>query len=81
MGQVDDETESRKIIQGILKIFRYIYSSDTFFKVYQKLLCLRVLSDNFKNNDMETDMISELKVSLGLGRPKQGLGLSARSQP
>ena len=46
-----------------MKLFRYIYSTDAFFKTYQKLLCIRVLSDNLKNRDMEIDLISELRYS------------------
>ena len=57
-----------------MKLFRYIYSTDAFFKTYQKLLCIRVLSDNLKNRDMEIDLISELKVLAYSCRRRQGRG-------
>lgn len=55
---LEDDSEAQNIITGVMKLFRYIYSTDAFFKTYQKLLCMRVLSDNLKNKDMEIDLIS-----------------------
>ena len=41
------------LIQRIMKITKLLYSMDTFLKMYQRLLGVRILYDNFKNRDIE----------------------------
>lgn len=40
---------SEEIVSQVGKISRYLYSYDYFLKMHQKLLGLRILYDNFKN--------------------------------
>lgn len=46
------------------KISKYLYSYDYFMKMHQKLLGLRILYDNFKNQEAEYALIAMLKVTL-----------------
>lgn len=46
----------------ISKISKYLYSYDAFIKLYQRLLGLRMLFDNFKKRDVELGIINLLKV-------------------
>jgi len=46
----------------ISKISKHLYSYDAFIKLYQKLLGLRMLFDNFKKKDIELGIINLLKV-------------------
>jgi hypothetical protein len=44
-----------------MRVYKYLYSSDAFLKMYQKLLTMRILNDQFKNRDYEHDLINKLK--------------------
>lgn len=48
-----------------MRVYKYLYSSDAFLKMYQKLLTMRILNDQFKNRDYELDLINKLKSESG----------------
>jgi len=49
-------------VTQIGKISKYLYSYDYFMNMHQKLLGLRLLYDNFKNQEAEFALIAMLKV-------------------
>lgn len=55
---------SEDIVNQIKKISKYLYSYDYFLKMHQKLLGLRILYDNFKNQEAEYALIGMLKVNI-----------------
>ena len=48
----DSLNEMSELTVKISKISKYLYSYDAFIKLYQKLLGLRMLFDNFKKKDV-----------------------------
>jgi hypothetical protein len=56
--------ENSDIVLKISKISKYLYSYDAFIKLYQRLLGLRMLYDNYKRKDYELSIINMLKVFL-----------------
>jgi hypothetical protein len=63
---------SEEIVSQVRKISRYLYSYDYFLKMHQKLLGLRILYDNFRNQEAEYALIAMLKVHPFLSRTKLG---------
>jgi hypothetical protein len=59
-----EHSSGEDIVVQVGKISKYLYSYDYFMKEYQKLLGLRILYDNFKNEEAEFALINMLKVSL-----------------
>jgi hypothetical protein len=59
----DSLNEMSDLVVKISKISKYLYSYDAFIKLYQRLLGLRMLFDNFKKRDVELGIINLLKVS------------------
>jgi hypothetical protein len=53
---------SEELILQVSKLSKYLYSYDYFMKMHQKLLGLRILYDNFKNQEAEYALIGMLKV-------------------
>ncbi len=47
----DSLNEISDLVQKIAKISKHLYSYDAFIKLYQRLLGLRMLFDNFKKKD------------------------------
>jgi hypothetical protein len=64
MLKMDDAVSlnSESLISQVGRISKYLYSYDYFMKVYQKLMGLRILYDNFKNQEAEYALIALLKV-------------------
>jgi hypothetical protein len=60
-----DNEDFSLIITNVMRIYKYLYSTDTFLKIYQKLLTMRILNDQFKNKDHELELISKLKSESG----------------
>ena len=60
----DSLNEMSDLTLKIGKISKHLYSYDAFIKLYQKLLGLRMLFDNFKKKDVELGIINLLKVIL-----------------
>lgn len=55
-------SNAEEIVLQIGKISKYLYSYDYFMNMHQKLLGLRLLYDNFKNQEAEFALIAMLKV-------------------
>lgn len=66
-----EDTATEELITHVGKISKYLYSYDYFMKMHQKLLGLRILYDNFKNQEAEYALIAMLKVAIILSRTKQ----------
>jgi hypothetical protein len=66
----DASNHAEELICHIGKISKYLYSYDYFVKMHQKLLGLRLLYDNFKNQEAEYSLIAMLKVCITLLRTK-----------
>lgn len=60
-----DNEDFGTIIGNVMRIYKYLYSSDAFLKMYQKLLTMRILNDQFKNRDYEIELINKLKSESG----------------
>lgn len=60
-----DNEDFGVVIANVMRVYKYLYSSDTFLKMYQKLLTMRILNDQFKNKDSELDVINKLKSESG----------------
>jgi hypothetical protein len=54
------------LVIKIGKISKHLYSYDAFIKLYQRLLGLRMLFDNFKKKEIELGIINLLKNEAGL---------------
>jgi hypothetical protein len=46
-----DNEDFSTMISSVIRLYQYLYSADTFLKIYQKLLTMRILNDQFKNRD------------------------------
>ena len=44
-----DNEDFSGMIQNVVRLYLYLFSPDTFLKIYQKLLTMRILNDQFKN--------------------------------
>ena len=66
-----DSFNSENLISQVGRISKYLYSYDYFLKIYQKLLGLRILYDNFKNQQAEYALITLFKVTHFSCRVKQ----------
>ncbi len=42
-------------------MLKFLYSLDQFLKIYQKMLGIRILYDQFKNKQLEMEVINMLK--------------------
>lgn len=57
-----EDAATEELVAHVGKISKYLYSYDYFMKMHQKLLGLRILYDNFKNQEAEYALIAMLKV-------------------
>lgn len=57
--------ECTLMIGNVMKIYKYLYSPDNFLKLYQKLLTLRILNEQFKSRESELELITKLKAESG----------------
>jgi cullin 1 len=64
-GQGRDEHEIEETLLNIMIVFKYIEDKDVFQKFYSKNLARRLVNEQSSSDQMEAEMISQLKTACG----------------
>lgn len=60
-----DETDVEQTLMSIMIVFKYIEDKDVFQKYYSKFLAKRLIMELSASDQMEAEMISQLKTACG----------------
>lgn len=60
-----DENEVEETLTNIMIVFKYIEDKDVFQKYYSKFLARRLVNELSASDQLETEMISQLKTACG----------------